>query len=73
MGTTTKRIAFWDPAIEIDAHTATHARDIRRQSLRQFLGRRRGRLEETDRGDLICTREDGAFIQGPCVLIPIDI
>lgn len=66
MGITTENVVIFTADITLDAHTATHAEHLRPISLADFAEAQPLALQRVrETRELICTRMDGAFIQGP--------
>lgn len=66
MGKILTSVPFFSDEIRIKAHSATHAVHVERPvSIREFADNQRVGLEQVDNGDYVCSRADGAFIEGP--------
>lgn len=72
MGFSTVSIGFIDQGVKLKPHSATDAKYLDRAvSIAKFTGTQRANFDRVeggrDDGDLIITRADGAWIQGPIV------
>ena len=65
MGRTSTSISFFNPNIKIQVEECTRRQDFGKAiTIQKFSGAQRCSLEEFDNGELLVTRQDGAFIMG---------
>ena len=70
MGMSTKQISVFMDLITLDVHTATYAEHLAPVTLAKFAEGQPLSLDQVlETGEYIATRKDGAFIQGPVLVI----